>query len=66
MGGLVLQPRRMQSQSEAVALAIDYPERALNRLSTASQPFVALPILVLLGAVLALATDAYPPFGLGP
>ena len=34
-----------------VALAIDYPERPLNRLTTAFRPFVAIPILILLGTV---------------
>ena len=34
-----------------VALAIDYPERPLNRLTTAFRPFVAIPILILFGTV---------------
>jgi hypothetical protein len=39
------------SGAHPVTLAIDYPERPLNRLTTAFRPFVALPILILLGTV---------------
>lgn len=34
-----------------VALEIEYPDRPLNRLTTAFRPFVAIPILILLGTV---------------
>jgi hypothetical protein len=39
------------SSTYPVGLAIDYPERPLSRLSTAFRPFVAIPILVVLGTV---------------
>jgi Domain of unknown function (DUF4389) len=34
-----------------VQLAVDYPDRALNRLTSAFRLFVAIPILIVLGAV---------------
>ncbi|MGZ4268517.1 MAG: DUF4389 domain-containing protein [Solirubrobacteraceae bacterium] len=34
-----------------VRLEVDYPDRPLNRLTTAFRPFVAIPILILLGTV---------------
>jgi hypothetical protein len=37
--------------SYPVRLVIDYPDRSLNRLTTAFRIFVAIPILVVLGAV---------------
>ena len=43
--------RRAMDTTHPVALAIDYPERPLNRLTTAFRPFVALPILIVLGTV---------------
>ena len=41
----------MDETQHPVALAIDHPERPLNRLTTAFRPFVAIPILLLLGTV---------------
>ena len=34
-----------------VRLEIDYPDRSLNRLTSVFRPFVAIPILILIGAV---------------
>jgi hypothetical protein len=34
-----------------VQFAVDYPDRPLNRLTTAFRPFVAIPILIVLGSV---------------
>ena len=45
------------SGAHPVTLAIDYPERPLNRLTTAFRPFVVLPILILLGTVSGGSTD---------
>ena len=45
------------SGAHPVTLAIDYPERPLNRLTTAFRPFVAIPILILLGTVSGGSTD---------
>jgi Domain of unknown function (DUF4389) len=44
----MVQPAR---PSYAVRLDIDYPDRALNRLTTAFRVFVAIPILIVLAAV---------------
>ncbi len=41
----------MEQQSHPVQLSIDYPDRALNRLTTFFRIFVAIPILVVIGAV---------------
>jgi hypothetical protein len=41
----------MEQQSHPVQLSIDYPDRALNRLTTLFRIFVAIPILVVIGAV---------------
>ena len=41
----------MNGARHPVELAIDYPDRALNRLSTALRPFAAIPILILLATV---------------
>ena len=56
-----------------VELAIEYRDRQLNRLSTLFRPFVAIPSLIVVGAVsggsfyaFVLVTDAYPPFSLAP
>lgn len=41
----------MEQASYPVQLSIDYPDRALNRLTTAFRIFVAIPILIVIGAV---------------
>ena len=41
----------MQPTDYPVSLAVDYPERQLNRLTTFFRIFVAIPILIVLGAV---------------
>jgi hypothetical protein len=41
----------MQPTSYPVQLAVDYPDRPLNRLTTFFRIFVAIPILILLGTV---------------
>jgi hypothetical protein len=41
----------MEPASHPVSLTIDYPDRPLNRLTTAFRIFVAIPILIVLGAV---------------
>ncbi len=41
----------MQPDDYPVSFAVDYPDRALDRLTTAFRIFVAIPILVVLGAV---------------
>jgi uncharacterized protein DUF4389 len=41
----------MQQQTYPVRFSVDYPNRALNRVTTAFRIFVAIPILVVLGAV---------------
>ena len=41
----------MQPSNYPVALSIDYPDRPLNRATTFFRVFVAIPILVVLGAV---------------
>ena len=39
----------MQQSAHPVSLTIDYPDRPLNRLTTAFRIFVAIPILIVLG-----------------
>ena len=41
----------MQQQTYPVRFSVDYPDRALNRVTTAFRIFVAIPILIVLGAV---------------
>jgi hypothetical protein len=41
----------MQPETYPVQLSVDYPDRQLNRLTTAFRIFVAIPILVVLGSV---------------
>jgi hypothetical protein len=41
----------MEQATNPVQFSIDYPDRALNRLTTAFRIFVAIPILIVLGAV---------------
>jgi hypothetical protein len=41
----------MQPNAYPVQVSVDYPDRPLNRLTTAFRIFVAIPILILLGAV---------------
>ncbi len=41
----------MQPETYPVQLSVDYPDRPLNRLTTAFRVFVAIPILVVLGSV---------------
>jgi Domain of unknown function (DUF4389) len=41
----------MQQQPYPVRFSVDYPDRALNRVTTAFRIFVAVPILIVLGAV---------------
>jgi hypothetical protein len=41
----------MELESYPVRFRVDYPDRALNRLTTAFRIFVAIPILIVLGAV---------------
>lgn len=41
----------MEQQSHPVQLAVDYPDRALNRLTTFFRIFVAIPILIVLATV---------------
>src|SRR5688572_25347081 len=41
----------MQQVGYAVQFSVDYPDRPLNRLTTAFRIFVAIPILIVLGAV---------------
>ena len=41
----------MQQTTYPVQFSVDYPDRSLNRLTSAFRIFVAIPILILLGAV---------------
>ena len=41
----------MQAATYPVQFSVDYPDRSLNRLTTAFRIFVAIPILILLGTV---------------
>ena len=41
----------MQQAAYPVQFRIDYPDRALDRVSTAFRIFVAIPILIVLGTV---------------
>jgi hypothetical protein len=41
----------MEETNYPVQFAVDYPERALNRVTTAFRIFVAIPILIVLGTV---------------
>ena len=41
----------MQQAQYPVQFSVDYPDRPLNRLTTAFRIFVAIPILILLGTV---------------
>src|SRR6266571_3820566 len=41
----------MQQAAYPVQFSVDYPDRPLNRLTTAFRIFVAIPILIVLGAV---------------
>src|ERR687884_118419 len=41
----------MQEHMYPVRFAVDYPDRPLNRLTTAFRIFVAIPIFIVLGAV---------------
>src|SRR2546423_14878198 len=41
----------MQQALYPVQFSVDYPDRPLNRLTTAFRIFVAIPILIVLGAV---------------
>jgi hypothetical protein len=41
----------MQPETYSVNLAVDYPDRPLNRLTTFFRIFVAIPILILIGTV---------------
>ena len=41
----------MQQSSYPVQFSVDYPDRALNRLTTFFRIFVAIPILIVLGTV---------------
>jgi hypothetical protein len=41
----------MQEATYPVQFSVDYPDRSLNRLTTAFRIFVAIPILILLGSV---------------
>jgi hypothetical protein len=41
----------MQQATYPVQFSVDYPDRPLNRLTTAFRIFVAIPILIVLGSV---------------
>jgi hypothetical protein len=41
----------MEQASYPVQFSVDYPDRPLNRLTTFFRPFVAIPILIVLGSV---------------
>src|SRR5690349_7254115 len=41
----------MQQPTYPVQFSVDYPDRSLNRVTTAFRIFVAIPILIVLGAV---------------
>jgi hypothetical protein len=41
----------MQQAAYPIQFSVDYPDRPLNRLTTAFRVFVAIPILIVLGAV---------------
>jgi hypothetical protein len=41
----------MEQQAYPVQFSVDYPDRALNRLTTAFRIFVAIPIFIVLGSV---------------
>jgi hypothetical protein len=41
----------MQQPTYPVQFSVDYPDRSLNRLTTAFRIFVAIPILIVLGSV---------------
>lgn len=55
----------MPTNPYPVQFAVDYPDRPLNRLTTFFRPFVAIPILIVLGAVnggtVQLGTDGSRP-----
>ena len=41
----------MQQEAYPVGFSVDYPDRPLDRVTTAFRIFVAIPILIVLGAV---------------
>jgi hypothetical protein len=41
----------MQQMAYSVRFTVDYPDRSLDRLTTGSRIFVAIPILIVLGSV---------------
>lgn len=68
--------RQLQLMSTAypVEFSIDYPDRDLNRLTTALRIFTVIPIAIVqllrhnrvVGYAFILVTDTYPPFRLRP
>jgi len=44
-------PLQPEQSNHPMRLSVDYPERDLNRLTTFFRPFVAIPILIVLGSV---------------
>src|SRR5947208_3523033 len=49
----------MQQSTYPVQFAVDYPDRSLNRLTSAFRIFVAIPIMILLGSVNGATFSAY-------
>ena len=49
----------MQQAAYPVQFSVDYPDRPLNRLTTAFRIFVAIPIMIVLGAVSGSTFGAY-------
>src|ERR671936_669841 len=45
------EPMAMQQMAYPVQFSVDYPDRSLNRLTSAFRIFVAIPILIVLGSV---------------
>jgi hypothetical protein len=49
--GAIMQPETGTDNAYPVQFSVDYPDRPLNRLTTFFRIFVAIPILIVLGAV---------------
>ena len=50
-----------QQEAYPVQFTVDYPDRPLNRLTTGFRIFVAIPILIVLGAVSGGGRARLPP-----
>ena len=49
-----------------VQFSVDYPDRPLNRLSTAFRIILVIPIVIVLSAVSGYVVFSVPPFRLAP